>query len=337
MAQPDAVSIDAPVAIDADPFAGYPARVEKPESKCVLRGIWKDQPKSLALTDGGKPFGEVFQITEASATFGTGVHAEFTTATVRLAGYVDKSKVKIHAAMPIVVDDFAVPGPKLPMKYLSTAGDQMAIEIPLPAYAKTKAPLRTTRACGVLAIDDRTEFFPRDAIDFDAQSNGLLRAKQAVPLSVEPGKPPVVTLTYASPAPVDILETSGSHSRIVIEVSSLNPAEQIVFVGWVASSAVENKSSGMGGSWATGGDRSAQRPPTKKDAKRIACSSEIPLVVDFTGEQRTVGVVLPNAVMEVLADADLTEIRFAKPNVELAVGARWLVTRAALAGCAVAP
>jgi hypothetical protein len=329
-------AIDAPP-IDADPYAGYPPRLEAPASTCVLEGSWRAQPKSLALADGGKPFGEVFEIADARVTFGAGVYAEFTTATVRLSGFVDKSKVNVHAAAPFLVADVAAPGPKLPMTYVSTAGDQMTIELPLPRYAKAKTPLRATRACNLLSIDSETDFFPRDAIDIEEQSLGLTRTKRAIPVSAELGKPPVVTLTYANPAPVEVLETSGKHMRVVIGVSSLNPAEQVVFVGWVPSSTIENTTTGMGGSWATGGDRAAQRTPPTRDAKRVACQNETPLVVEHAGERRTVGVVRPKAVMEIVADADLAEIRFARPNVELVTGARWLVTRAALAGCAVAP
>ncbi|MDQ3341823.1 MAG: hypothetical protein M4D80_42290, partial [Myxococcota bacterium] len=286
-APPTPVVIDAPVAvaIDADPYAGYPERVARPESKCVLDGDWKDQPKALALTDGGKPFGEVFEITEASAVFGAGVFAEFTTASVKLAGFVDKSKLHVHAAAPFLVADFAAPGPKLAMKYISAEADQMTFELPLPPSAKTKAPLRTTRACGILAIDDQSDFFPRDAIDVDAQTYGLLVAKKAIALAVEPGKPPVVTLTYKSSPPVDVLETSGKLSRVVVEIGSLNPAEQVVFVGWVPSSAVLPRSGGFGGSWATGDDGAARRGPPRKNTKFVSCSSETPLAVELAGQR----------------------------------------------------
>jgi hypothetical protein len=333
-APPVVIDATVVVAIDADPHAGYPERVAKPESKCVLRGAWKDQPKTLAFTDGGKPFGEVFHITEASAVFGAGVFAEFTTATVKLAGFVDKSKIQVHAAAPFLVADFAAPGPKLAMKYISAEADQMTFELPLPPYAKTKAPLRTTRACGILAIDDKTEFFPRDAIDVDAQSQALLVTNKAIALAVEPGKPPVVTLTYRSSPPVDVLETSGKLSRVVVGIGSLNPAESVVFVGWVPSSAILPRSSGFGGSWASGGGGGARRGPPRKNTKFVSCPSETPLAVELAGEQRTVGAVLPNVVLEVLAEADWVEVRFAKPSVELAEGARWLVKQAALAGCA---
>ncbi|MBA3500183.1 MAG: hypothetical protein H0T65_07420 [Deltaproteobacteria bacterium] len=329
-----AATHDAPVApVAPDPFVGYPPRLAAPESKCVLEGEWRDQPKTLAFTDGGKPFGEVFEVTEASATLGAGAFAELTTATVRLAGYVDKSKLHIHAAAAFLVADFVAPGPKLAMKYVSTQVDQITFELPLPAFAKSKASLRTTRACGILTVDDQTDFSPRDAIDARAQSEGLLRANQAVPLWVELGKPPIATLRYKSSPPIDVLETSGKHARVVVEIGSLNPAEHVVFVGWVPASSVIPRGGGFGGSWATGGDRAAQRKPRQKDAKVVACPRETPLAVELAGERRTVGSVLPNVALGVLADGDLTEVRFVKSNVELVEGARWLVTRAALAGC----
>jgi hypothetical protein len=307
-------------------------RIVKP-GKCVLRGLWEDQPRTLALSDGGKPFGEVLQIKEASVSFGAGVFAEFTTESVRLAGYADKSKVHVYAAAPFLVADFAAPGPKLAMTYVSTQADQMTFELPLPAYAKIKAPLRTTRACGILAIDDKTEFFPRDAIDVDAQSEGLLQATGRS----RSGRAGQAARRHAplqtSPA-VDVLETSGKLSRVVVEINSLNPAEHVVLVGWVPSSAIYKQPGGFGGSWATGGDRAATRGRPRKNTRFVACPSETPLAVELAGERRTVGSVLPRVVIEVLAEGDESEVRFAKPNVELVEGARWLVKQAALANCA---
>nr|MDQ3341144.1 hypothetical protein [Myxococcota bacterium] len=94
-------------------------------------------------------------------------------------------------------------------------------------------------------------------------------------------------------------------------------------------------SGGFGGSWATGDDGAARRGPPRKNTKFVSCSSETPLAVELAGARRTVGSVLPNVVIEVLAEGDFHEVRFAKPHVELAEGARWLVKQAALAGCAV--
>lgn len=320
------------VVVDAPEHATPPT----PASACTLRGEWGEQPRGLSFSDGGKPYGEVSQITKASATFGDGVFVEATTPSVRIGGFVDKSKVVVYAAKPFTVGDYAAPGPQIAMRFVSAKDDRMMFELPLPSYAKPKAPLRAERECHDLAIDDKTAFDPRDAIDAPTESKAHLHANRSIPLSTEPGKPPVVELRYESSPAVDVLEKRGKLARVAIEISALDPAYHVILFGWIPVSALHKQSTGFGGSWARGGDRMPPRGPPMRNTKFVSCSSEAPLEVEFAGERRHVGVVLPNVVIELLSDGDFVEVRFPRPNVELADGARWLVKRAALAKCAAA-
>ena len=321
------------VAIDADPFAGYPERIARPTG-CTLRGAWKEQPTELRLTADGKPFAELFQSTHADVTLGDGVFAELTTASIRVGGYIDKAKLRLHAAKPFVVDGYAIPGPKLPMRFVSAREAAITFELPLPNVVHAKAPLGT-QPCSDLAIDDKATFDPRDAIEADTQSEAYLYAKRSIPLSLERGKPAVAELRYEQAEKVDVLERTDKLARVAVEINALNPAYHVMVFGWVPASALHDQASGFGGSWATGGDRSARRERPMKGTKLVTCAAETPLVIDVGGERRTVGVVLPNAVIEVVPGGEeLAEVRFPRPNAELARGARWLVKQAALAGCA---
>ena len=321
------------VAIDADPFVGYPDRIARP-SGCTLRGAWSEQPRELRLVADGKPFAEIFQVKQADVTLGDGVFAELATASIRIGGYLDKTKLRLHAAKAFVVGGYAVPGPRLAMRFVSEREGAIAFELPMPSFARTKA-LFGTQPCSDLAIDDKATFDPRDAIDADTQREAYLYAKRAIPLSIEPGKPAVVELRYEQTEKVDVLEKTDKLARVAVEINALDPASHVMVFGWVPASALHDRATGFGGSWATGGDRSARRGPPIKNTKLVSCAAETPLVVEFAGERRTVGVALPNAVIEVLPGGeDFAEVRFPRPTVELARGARWLVKQAALADCA---
>jgi hypothetical protein len=331
----DAAAAVAPVvAIDADPFVGYPAPLAKPTTPCVLGGLWRGQPHELAFVDGGKPFASVFGVTEATASFADGVFVEASTESVRLTGYADKKRVELYAAKPFLVGGFVAPGPKLAMKYLAAKGDRLRFELALPKYAKTKVPLQGEQPCSDLAIDDETEFDARGAVDVLTEREAYVFSKKPIPLSIEAGKPPVVELQYESPQQVDVLETKAKLVRVAIHHNALNPAYHVTLFGWIPATALVEHSGGFGGSWATGGDRSGRNRPPVRNAKRVTCEGETPLVAELAGERRTVGMVMPNIVIEVPSGTeDFAEVRLGKANTELATGARWLVKRAALANC----
>lgn len=318
---------------DADPRAGYPDAIAAPTG-CALAGRWREQPGALALAPGGAPYAEVRGTANAEVTLGDHVYAALSTPAVRLAGYVDAARLRLHAARPFAVGELAVPGPKLALRFVAHAGGQVTFELPLPAFAGKQA-LRGERACDDLAIDDRNRFDPREAIEVTTVREAYLHAKRSIPLARAPGEPPAAQLRYADSPHADVLEERGKLVRVAIATPSLNPAEDVLLVGWVPASALHTNAHGFGGSWATGGDRGARRPPPRKDTRFVACPDEIPLAVELGGERRTVGSVITGAVIEVLpGDEDLVAVRLPAAPVELAEGARWLVTPAALANCA---
>jgi hypothetical protein len=328
--------IDAPVTVapDADPFAGYPPRVAGPIG-CTLRGAWKDQPRQLRFAAGGKPYVEVFGNPSAEVTFGgAAVFAELEAPSLRLAGFVDPKATLLHPAVAFVVADWLVPGPSAQLAFAAEQGGRIAFDVALPDGVKAKAPVRGERACAELAVDASKKFDPNEVLD-DSQKEAMLHANRTIPLSIEPGKPPVAELRYKSSEAVEILDVRDKHVRVAVQVSSLNPKNNVVVFGWVPASAIHEKNTGFGGSWATGGDGVGGRRPPRKDSTFVACTSETPLVVDFGGEQRTVGVVLPKITIEVFAGGeDFVEVQLHRVHATLVDGARWLVKRAALAGCA---
>ena len=330
-----AVITDATLTPDADPFTGYPDRALRPTSPCMLRGEWNDQPEELRLTATGKPFAKVFGVKQAEITLAAAAaFADVSTDTLELSGFVDAKLLALHAAKPFVVAGYAVPAPKVTMRFVAEREGKVTFELPLPESAKAKAPLRSEQPCGALAIDDNAEFEARAAIDAPTESEANLRPKRAIPLSIEFGKPPVVELRYDESPRVDVLEKREKHARVAIEINSLNPANHVVLFGWVPATALFQDPHGFGGSWASGGGGGARRSRPLKDTKFVACDAETPLAVDFEGARKSVGTITPRVVIEVLPGTDaFATVRFPKPTAELVEGARWLVKQSALAGC----
>lgn len=322
--------IDAPV---VDPYAGYPARLERPASPCTLQGPWHEQPHGLALAPGGKPYAEVFQVKQATVVAGDDVFVQLETESMRLTGYVDKKQLVLHAAAPMLVERYAVPGPKLPLRFLSAKADRITFEVPLPKSMKAKASPRADAPCSDLALDDDADFDPRDALDEKTEKSAHVVQGKPIPLSIEPGKPPIVTVRYDRMEEADILATQGKLVRVALHTNALDPGQHVMLIGWIPASLISDQASGFGGSWATGGDRSAARKPSPKNAKRMTCRTEIPLAVELAGERKTVGVLLADVDIDVLPGDDFVEILPVRPHAELARGGRWLVSEAALAAC----
>lgn len=336
------VATDAAVAIDADPFAGHPPRVEAPAG-CTIEGDWIP-PGNLAFVAGGKPYAKVFQIEHSTATFaGDAAFVDVKTKTVQLAGFLDKTKVRIHAAQAFLVDNWIVPGSKAPLPFRGERDGKLVFEVPMPEGVTAKTA-RGERPCDDFALDASSEIDPLDAVGVDAIDTATLYHDRKFPLAIELGKPPVVQLRYKGPEPVQILERSGKHARVAIRSSSLNPANDITLVGWIPQSAFHKHAAGYGGSWAVGGDPGAKRLPRAKDSKRVSCKSPTPLVAELAGERRTVGTIAAGFVIEVLATpdglpadlpagGDFAEVQLSGAHAELAKDARWLVKQAALADC----
>ena len=334
-AAPVVVADAAPVVVapDADPYAGYPERLARPTTPCMLEGAWSHQPRGLAFTAGGKPYADVFQVKHARAHFGAGVFVEVETESMRLAGFTDAKQIVLHANKPFTIADYAAPGPRITLRYTGAHDDKLAFDVPLPSFLKPKSPLRGERPCGDLSLSPDGEFDPREAIDAGTERTSYLPEKKSIPLSIEAGKPAVATLRFDLITKVDVLESTPKLTRVVVHSTSLDPAQQLAVFGWVSSKLLTTTNTGYGGSWGSAGDRMATRPPPVKDAKRMTCRDEIPLAVEVGGTRKTVGALRANIEIDVLPGDDFVEVRPVKPHAELVQGGRWLVNQAALAAC----
>ncbi len=332
---PPAVAV-ADAAIDAapaPPAIAYPPPLERPAG-CALSGDWDDQPRELAFVPGGKPYATMSHIEEAHATLGDSVFADLRGNWVQLGGYVDVSQVRVYAARPMLIAGWIVPYPDVALAYRGATSERVRFEVKPPAGVRAKATVVGDEPCDAMAIDETSDYEARGAIDAKAIDDGQLRENRAIPLSLEPGKPPVAQLQYKdSPPPVEILEKKGKHVRVIVGVASLDPQERMLLVGWVPASAVQKTATGFGGSWGDGGGRGVMGRRPEPGDRYVTCDGPTPLVAELSGERRLVGTIAPKAVLRLRTDTDFMDVYIEKPDAVPGADARWLVAREAVVGC----
>ena len=321
-----------PTPRDAAVVTSAAPRIQRPTG-CILRGAWKEQPRELRLAPDAKPYATVRDVTQAEATFADSVFVDVATPSLRLEGFVDHTRVIVHPTKPFVINGWLAPGPTAALQYRGEDGGVIAFELALPTGVKAK-PVQSGRPCDELAIDDAAKFDPRTAIADATIDTGTLQANTPISLWIDPNQLSVAELNYDAPVAVDILERRPRHVRVAISATTLNPRDNIVVFGWVPSNRVKKDSTGFGGSWSSGDGTGAIAARPRKDTRFVSCPTEMPLVVDFDGQRRTVGAIVAKHAIEVLPGGDnFVEVLPHRAHAVLAEGARWLVQKAALDRC----
>jgi hypothetical protein len=286
------------------------------------------------MSPNGAPFAKVFGVERATVMIADSISATLETPTLVLVGFIDSQRLHVHAKRPFVVADFLVPGPAVPMRYLGARDNRLTLELTVHGVT-TKQPLRPERTCDDLRIDVGG-FDLQAPFGFEILVRTSLQADIAIPLSVEADGPPIAELRYESSPRAEVIAWKGSHARVIVHDDSLDPARNVLVFGWIPKSALLEAAEGTGGSWARGGDRAPMsRPPSKRP--RLVCDRDVDLHVQLDRDVRIVGSIKPHTVIELADDNDPVEVTFPRAHAELVEGARWLVERAALAGCITPP
>lgn len=322
---------------------GYPPPVEPAAVACVITGTWPfDQPRELRFRRGGRTFATMNHIEAAALSLGgepASPFVELRSGHARLWGVVVADQLLLHPAHPMLLDGYLAPGPTAVLRWLGAEREPAAVEVQVPDFVKPSSPPRADLRCSDLAIDEK-EFEAREAIEAADGEPMMLVDKKPIPLSREPGGPTAAVIEFAdagSPS-VEVIERRGEWARVVVLHSSLNPAENVLVVGWVAASAVAPHSHGFGGSWGQAGDGSGPLPRRRTDRQLVTCPHEVPLVVELEGEQHLVGAVASGVGLEVPAGAGtavhgLVEIALRSRQVEFADEVRLLAKGSSLADC----
>jgi hypothetical protein len=286
------------------------------------------------MSPSDAPYGRVFGVEKAQVAFDNGVFVRVETPTLDLEGYVDPAQLQLHARKPFVIGGFLVPGPMLPLRYIAARPDGHLVFEATPPGVTTKQSLRLDRACGDLAIDQRS-FDPRSVIAAETKAHFSL-AEKPVPLSLDDKSAPIAELRFEESRRVDVLEWGDERARVFVHADTMNPAASFAVLGWVPPESLERIERGMGGSWARGGAESpGSRPPTKLAS--VICDHDVALHVRRDRVQRGVGKIRPNTVIVLVDDNDPVEVMLPRAHAELAEDAHWLVERAALAKCVTPP
>jgi hypothetical protein len=324
----------------------YPAAIEPESQGCVLAGKWEhDQPRALSFAPGGKPFATFPMSTDATlqlyarAGGGRAAYAELSSDAVKAFGFVDDASLSLHASHGIVLSAWVVPGPRAPLRWTSATRDHLSVEAKAPPTVQAAGAIGADCVCTDLAIGE-VSFDPRAAIGATKTDDASFKAVKGIPLSVEADAAPVAHLEFdAGSQRVEVIARQGPLARVLFHPGGLDPAQDMLFFGWVPASALSTQSTGSGGSWGTGGQHGVNGPPPKA---RVVCDGEVPLVAELDGETHLVGAVLPHVPLDV-GDAlsgpgeDLVDARPHGGAIGPAEGARLRAKRSVLASCAVVP
>lgn len=321
---------------------GYPPPVEPARSTCLLTGPWgPDQPHELRFRRGGRTFATIHQVERAALSLGddpASPFVELRSRQARLWGVVVADQLLIHPTRPLLLAGYLAPGPTAVLRWLGATSEPAPITLVVPDFLAPAAPPKDEVSCGDLGLAT-AEFDPREAIEAPAGTDMVLVDGRPIPLSREPSGPPVAQLDTKTGSPmIEVIERRGDRARIVAHDSSLNPAENVLVVGWVAASAVTKRPSGFGGSWGSAGDGTSALPRRRDDLHMVTCPREIPLVVELEGERHLVGAVASGVRLEVPADLGkagrrLVEIVVRSRQVEFADEVRVFAQGDALADC----
>ena len=322
---------------------GYPPPVEPRTAACVLTGDWSpEQPHELRFRRGGRTFATMNHVDKAVLALGENAASPFvelSSAHARLWGVVIADQLLLHAAQPILLDGYLAPGPSAVLRWIGADREPAPVEVLVPDFVAPAASPRGEVRCADLATGEK-EFDPRAAIDAPDGERMMLIEKKAVPLSREPDGSIAAELRFAeagSPI-VEVIERRGDRARVVVHHSSMNPAENVLLVGWVPASALAPHSHGFGGSWGSGGDATSSLPRPREGWRTVTCTHEVPLVVELEGERHLVGAVASGVRLEIPPDArkagdGLLEIVVRSRQVEFAEDVRVLARGSLVAGC----
>ena len=321
---------------------GYPPPEEPRAVTCVVTGPWStDQPHELRFRRGGRTVVTIYKVQRARLSLGedpASPFAELSSPHGRFWGVVMADRLLLHPAHAMIFDGYLAPGPTAILRWLGAASEPVPIGIQLPDFVRPAAPPRDDLRCTDLSLDE-AEFAPRTAIEAPDGEKVLFVDGKTIAIAREPAGAPVAHLVFDGSGPgVEVIERRGDHARVVVEHSNLNPAENVLLVGWVAASDLVKTPAGFGGSWGSGGESGGSLPPPRRGWQMVTCPRDVPLVAELEGEQHLIGAVAPGVPLELPPGAartgeHLLDIVVRSRQMAFADDVRVLTKGAALADC----
>jgi hypothetical protein len=290
------------------------------------------EPLKLRLTDGGPPYAHVPTYDEAVVETRVGPRAPARATLVvpggiRVSGLVDLDSVDLHAARPFLVGGLFEPKEYTKIRWESGRPGEATISIALRHVRAPAELLRGSRSCADLSAG--WQWFPPPDKERPWVENAILAAGETG-ISSTPDAPSSATIIVGDKDDrlVSVSETRGDRSNIVLY------ADQALITGWVPRSALTATNEMAARDYFPSSTMFGvgQHP----SPIRVACSSEIPLIAEVSGDRRAVGTIragTPIGIDE--RGKDFSVASFTGPSAVLgpAPGARLLVRTGDLGGC----
>lgn len=323
---------------EADPVQPLPPPVALPApAACVLEGPWQPRGDTtpLRLGEGGPVFANVVNDADTRLHLAAGrpgsAGLEIEAGQVALRAHVDADAIPIRPARAVAFQEFVVPLEATLLEISAVEPGHLTVGLgAVPGVEGARWPLVERLRCdqvtaGVIAFD------ATQAVgDPGGDRQGLLRLGRPIPLSVEPGGPPVASLRPEDDddADVMIVGTAGPRSRV------LWWREDALIFGWVPTADLRRKPT-PGGELGQGfGFGGLGMLGTGRDPEEVTCPAELPLVAEVGGKRATVGAARAGSVIEIVARGEpYARVMPELGSVMLAEEAALLARAADLARC----
>jgi len=332
------------------PGATPPEPIDKlslptPPVACTLSGKTVPTAFTLELRPGA-PYATINRVDAIDvklpvSTKPAPVIVKLTAQDVKLEGVVDAASLPLHAARPFVAGDLFVPGPAVPIAWTAAKAGQVEVSMEIGpdtkgAIAGVTGPLRATRPCADLALDQAAEFDRFRAVGArTAAVTHVLAGDAPVAIAAKPG----------ARGTAQLLPPSGPSliGNIVI-IQKKKPAVRIgldtgdfLIVGWVRDSDLKATLSAneIGSAYGAGGLGQVGTGEGHGTLGMFTCKQAVPLIAEVGVERLIVGSVGAGVGMSVdTTVGDLLPVRLLNfSSFEAAAGAQFLVRRADVERC----
>lgn len=322
--------------VPLEPPAPMPPQIEMPEevgcSWWSAGLVTSNRVVELRLRPGGPAFAEV---TRVAAHVETPAHEhdhailDARSGGFVVSGAVDAAALRLFATAPFALNGVLYPQPTMALSWTGGGPGEVSVSAGAPSEITPAKPLSATVACGAVSLD------PGRDLDMN---QALLGRKYGASYSVargrfiqvhsDPTEPAEARLFLSEGAIAQGFESRGTFTFITLEL------DDSVVAGWVRTANLTSTHGGMG----HGGRLSSIRgwgEGRRHPLAKVVCPAMVPVAAEVSSESRTVGLVVPGTVVEILERRGaFSRVFVAAPGIHLLAGTTLLARASDLAACA---
>lgn len=288
-------------AVPEEPPAPMPPGIAAPEevgcSWTTARLAVSRQRVELRLRPGGPAFAEVMA---AAARVQTPAHEhdhailDAKSGGFVVSGAVDAKVLRLFATSPFAMNGVLYPQPTMALSWIGGGPGKAIVSADAPSELTPAKPLSATVACGAVSLDSGRALDMTPVLLGGRYGQGYSVATgRFIQVHSDPTKPSEGRLFLSGAAIAQGLGSLGGFTFITLAL------DDSVVAGWVRTVNLTPTNGGMGHAGSLSSLRGwgeGRRSPLAK----VVCPAMVPVAAEVSSESRTVGLVLPGTVVEIL-------------------------------------